>query len=144
MTYAVDPNETREVTLDGDANLPEEERPVFLLRPLTTAEKKVTATRFGNIQHGHGDAGEFAFETVRYALAGWRRFRTRSGEDVPFRTHGNTNRPMATDATLGRIPMGAILDLSTKVVDFEYAKSEDDEGKFSSPSPSSAGDSTAT
>lgn len=144
MTYAVDPNETREVTLDGDANLPEEERPVFLLRPLTTAEKKATATRFGRIEQGQGDAGETAFETVRFALAGWRRFRTRSGEDVPFRTHGRTNRPMATDETLGRMPMGAVLELSKKVLEFEHGASEDDEGKFSSPSPSSAGDSTAT
>lgn len=107
MPIALNPKEPFEYVLRCDRNLPEEQRTVFLLLPLTVAEDFSLQNRISRQASSVGVAvGDMRRELLQRGLVGVRNFRAPDGSDVPFDTDASKSfggRHVVSDAFLDRL-----------------------------------------
>ncbi len=92
MVIAIDPGEQFEYTLQRDRSLPEEERTVFLLRPLSYEQRVKLTNLISSMEADtgvvRGTIGDVMDSTLRAGLVGWRNLRDRKGVEVEFAREG--------------------------------------------------------
>lgn len=88
MAIAYDPNCPEEVVISSEQGLPESEKTVWLLTPMTRRELLKTAKSFGGDKQDVEDSGvdqiEAVVEIIKKHLRGWRNFRNRDGVEMVF------------------------------------------------------------
>lgn len=111
--HAIDPNHTWEYVPRACADDPADQRPVFVLRALTSRESLEIVDLLSEEQPR---PGTISFVQTRYGLAGWRHFRTSGGKEIPFVSEG-ASRAYATDETLSAIPPQLLAELARAIQD---------------------------
>lgn len=86
MPIALDPNETVDVVLPGDAEKPAESRPTFIARYLTSREKKVVEKLVREASADIEKSENIAKLDAALALqlVGWRNLLDRQGQPIAF------------------------------------------------------------
>ena len=86
MPLALEPNATYDVVLSIDADKPEDRRPTFVFRYLSSRKWKELARLTDKFEKD--DSGEAAidavFDVIRMVLAGWRNMIGPDGKEIPY------------------------------------------------------------
>lgn len=124
MTIATAPGETWEYVTKEDRDLPEDKRTVYVLRSLTTQERK----KVDNAMLSQGDDmqeglnlrwGDLTVTALKLGLEDVRNLRDADGQEVPFRfeTVGSVNgrRRRVKDEFLDRVPAAVQYEVASAI-----------------------------
>lgn len=131
MPLATRPNATYEIVLSTDKHLPEDKRPVFIFRFISTIEWEQIADLSDEFDAATDtkQMTKLAFKVIEKVLCGWRNMTPPDGKEIPF----NLKK------LRGMITLQEAIELMQAAV--SQRPSSEDKKKFDSPSDSSTAES---
>lgn len=117
MSAGINPKKLREYVLKEDRELPEDRRPVFLLRPLTMFDRIEMSETYENDEKR---LPRKMAHMVQLVLSGWRNFKDSDGEPLEF-------DPENPRAAVSCLRLDQMVELFNEVMQAESVTTEDAE-----------------
>ena len=100
----------RSVTLESDQDLPEDERSVFYVMPISTTDKAALFEKYG-LRPSEQQSNAYMLEVVRRTLRGWERFGA-----AQFRTETIGRREFASEDSLNCLSLAQLSELFSAAI----------------------------